>query len=143
MPGVGPKPRGADLVATALADAGVRKVFALSGNHVMALFDALFGSRIEIVHVRHEAAAVHMAALGALYTALAADSPLVLLSGHAALAQLGRGAFQEMAQVDVARPLTKASWHATSAQSLGREITRALSIATAGRPGPVHLSLPV
>ena len=53
--------RGADLVAGALVAAGVRRVFALSGNHLMPLFDALVDTPIEIVHVRHEAAAVHMA----------------------------------------------------------------------------------
>ena len=55
------KPRGADLVARALARAGTRYVFALSGNHVMPLFDAALDAKLPIVHVRHEAAAVHMA----------------------------------------------------------------------------------
>lgn len=163
-PPAGPA-RGADLVAGALVDAGVTRVFALSGNHLMPLFDALVDSPIEIVHVRHEAAAVHMAdawgrltgeagvamvtggpghanAVGAFYTALAADSPLVLLSGHAPLSELGRGAFQEMAQADLARPLVKAAWCAQSAQSLGGEVERALGLARAQRPGPVSLSLP-
>jgi acetolactate synthase-1/2/3 large subunit len=157
--------RGADVVARTLAAAGVRRVFALSGNHVMALFDAALDAKLEIVHVRHEAAAVHMAdawgrltgepgvalvtggpghanAVGALYTALAAESPLVLLSGHAPLDEVGRGAFQELRQADVAAPLAKASWTAASAATLGDDLARALRTATAGRPGPVHLSLP-
>jgi acetolactate synthase-1/2/3 large subunit len=157
--------RGADVVARTLVAAGVKRVFALSGNHVMAVFDAALDAKLEIVHVRHEAAAVHMAdawgrltgepgvalvtggpghanAVGALYTALAAESPLVLLSGHARLDELGRGAFQELRQADVAAPLAKASWTASSAVALGGELARALRTATAGRPGPVHLSLP-
>ena len=157
--------RGADVVARTLVAAGVKRVFALSGNHVMSLFDAAVDAKLEIVHVRHEAAAVHMAdawgrltgepgialvtggpghanAVGALYTALAAESPLVLLSGHAPLAELGRGAFQELRQADVAAPLAKASWTASSAVGLEGELARALRTATAGRPGPVHLSLP-
>jgi len=42
----------------------------------------------------------HSNAVAALYTALASESPLVLLSGHAPWSELGRGAFQEMAQAD-------------------------------------------
>ena len=102
--------RGADLLARSLATAGARHLFALSGNHVMPVFDAALDAKLSIVHVRHEAAAVHMAdawgrltgepgialvtggpghanAVGALYTALASESPLVLISGHAPLAE--------------------------------------------------------
>ena len=157
--------RGADLVAGALARAGVRHLFALSGNHVMPIFDAALDVRLPIVHVRHEAAAAHMAdawgrltgepgvalvtggpghanAVGALYTALAAESPMILLSGHAPSTELGKGAFQEMAQGEMAAPACKASWTARSAATLGADLAQAFRIARSGRPGPVHLSLP-
>jgi acetolactate synthase-1/2/3 large subunit len=157
--------RGADILARALAAAGTRHVFALSGNHVMPVFDAALDARLSIVHVRHEAAAVHMAdawgrltgapgialvtggpghanAVAALYTALAAESPLVLVSGHAALDELGKGAFQEMRQAEVAAPLAKASWTAQSAAGLAADVARAWREALGGRPGPVHLSVP-
>jgi len=156
------KQRGADVLARTLAAAGVRHVFTLSGNHVMPVFDAALDARLNLIHVRHEAAAVHMAdawgrltgepgialvtggpghanALGALYTALAAQSPMLLISGHAPLDELGKGAFQEMAQADLAVPLTVASWTAQSADTLGAEVARALREA---RKGPVHLSVP-
>jgi thiamine pyrophosphate-dependent acetolactate synthase large subunit-like protein len=157
--------RGADLLARTLAAAGARHVFTLSGNHVMPVFDAALEAKLDLVHVRHEAAAVHMAdawgrltgtpgvalvtggpghanAVGALYTALAADSPLVLISGHAPLGELGKGAFQEMRQSDIAAPLTKASWTARSAETLGEDVARAWREACSDRPGPVHLSVP-
>jgi acetolactate synthase-1/2/3 large subunit len=157
--------RGADVLARTLAAAGTRYVFTLSGNHVMPVFDAALDAGLDLVHVRHEAAAVHMAdawgrltgepgialvtggpghanALGALYTALAAQSPLVLISGHAPLAELGRGAFQEMAQAELAAPLTKLSRTVQSAQSLGAELARALREARSSPAGPVHLSVP-
>jgi acetolactate synthase-1/2/3 large subunit len=159
------KLRGADVVARALARAGTRYVFTLSGNHVMAVFDAALDAKLALVHVRHEAAAVHMAdawgrltgeagialvtggpghanAVSALYTALAAESPVVLLSGHAPLDELGKGAFQEMGQAEMAAPVAKASWTVRSAQVLGDDLARAIRMAKAGRPGPVHLSLP-
>ncbi len=157
--------RGADIVARALVRAGVRRVFTLSGNHVMSIFDAAPEAGLALVHVRHEAASVHMAdawarltgevgvalatggpghanAVPALYTALASESPVVLLSGHSPLDEMGRGAFQEMRQVDVAAPLAKAAWASPSVSSLGADIARAMRIAASGRPGPVHLSLP-
>jgi acetolactate synthase-1/2/3 large subunit len=157
--------RGADVLTRALVRAGTHNIFSLSGNQIMPVYDAAIDAKLEIIHVRHEAAAVHMAdawgringdpgialvtggpghanAIGALYTALAADSPLVLLSGHAPLTQLGMDAFQEMRQADLAEPIVKASWTAQSARGLGADIARAIRIARSGRPGPVHLSLP-
>ena len=68
-------------------------------------------------------------------TALGAESPMVLLSGHAATWELGRGGFQELRQADMAAPVTKASWTASSAETLGRDIGEAIRIATSGRPG--------
>jgi acetolactate synthase-1/2/3 large subunit len=53
--------RGADIVARSLERLGCRRIFTLSGNHIMSLFDATLETKIKLVHVRHEAAAVHMA----------------------------------------------------------------------------------
>ena len=143
-------------MARTLDGAGLRTIFTLSGNHIMALFDAALGTGLQLLHVRHEGAAVHMAdawarltgqcgialvtggpghanAVGALVTALAAESPLVLLSGHAATDELGRGAFQELRQADMAEPATKAALTAHSAAELGRDLARAVRIARSGR----------
>src|SRR3970040_132993 len=134
--------RGTDILARALARAGVRHLFSLSGNQIMPVYDAALDARLAITHVRHEGAAVHMAdawgrltgeagvalltggpghanGIGALYTALASESPLVMLSGHAPLRELGRVAVQEMAQAELATPVTKASWTARNAAGLG------------------------
>jgi acetolactate synthase-1/2/3 large subunit len=157
--------RGADIVMRTLQRAGHNTLFTLSGNHIMSLFDAAIDTRQRLVHTRHEAAAVHMAdawgrltgepgiamvtggpghanACAALMTALGQESPLVLLSGHTETTQLGRGGFQELRQADVAAPMAKASWTATTTATLGIEVAKAISIARSGRPGPVHLSLP-
>jgi acetolactate synthase-1/2/3 large subunit len=158
--------RGADILAQTLERFGVTKIFSLSGNHIMPVYDALRDTQIEIIHVRHEAACVHMAdaysritgdvsfalvtggqghtnAVAALATSLASEAPMVLLSGHAGLGELGKGAFQEMRQAAFAEEVTKASWTVQSTATLGHDLARAMQIARSGRPGPVHLSLPV
>jgi acetolactate synthase I/II/III large subunit len=157
--------RGADIVIRALEHHGIKHLFALSGNHIMSLFDAALGSTIDLVHVRHEAAAVHMAdawgrltgepgiamvtggpghanCIGALFTALGAESPMVLLSGHAATWELGRGGFQELDQTATAAPVTKASWMAASAVSLGEDVGRAISIARGREPDILAAAAP-
>jgi acetolactate synthase I/II/III large subunit len=157
--------RGADIVARTLDRFGHRTIFTLSGNHIMSLFDAAIGTELRLLHVRHEAATVHMAdafgrltgrpgiawvtggpghanAVGALFTALGQETPMVLMSGHTETDQLGKGGFQELRQVDMAAPVTKASWMATDTATVGMDVAQAIRIATSGRPGPVHLSLP-
>jgi acetolactate synthase I/II/III large subunit len=157
--------RGADVLIRTLQEAGVRRLFTLSGNHIMPVFDAALDAGIELIHTRHEAAAVHMAdawarltgevgvalvtggpghanAISALYTASMAESPVLLLSGHAPCSQLGLGAFQEMQQAEIARPLTKAASTAGNASSLSRDLAHGWRTAISGRPGPVHMSLP-
>jgi acetolactate synthase-1/2/3 large subunit len=157
--------RGADLLVHGLQAAGVTRIFSLSGNHIMEVYDALVGSGIQIVHTRHEAAAVHMAdayarltgqvgvamvtggqghtnGVAGFPTALAGEVPVLLLSGHAPLKELGNGAFQELRQAEMAAPIAKAAWTAQRAEELAADIARAVSLARSGRPGPVHLSLP-
>jgi acetolactate synthase-1/2/3 large subunit len=157
---------GAELLVESLVAAGVKSLFTLSGNQILSVYDATIGRDIALIHTRHEAAAVHGAdawgrlteqpgvalvtagpghlnALSALYVALMAESPVVLLSGHCSLSQIGTGAFQEVDQIASAKTVTKAAWLAERAERLDEDIARALERACSGRPGPVHISLPV
>ena len=156
---------GATRLVDALVAAGVRRIFTLSGNQILSVFDATIGRDVALVHTRHEAAAVHMAdawgrlteqpgvalvtagpghlnAISALYGARMAESPVILLSGASPRGQRGRGAFQEVDQVAAARPVVKAAWSLDDPARVGDDVARALALATSGRPGPVHLSLP-
>ncbi len=157
--------RGADLLAQTLAAAGVSRVFSLSGNQIMPVYDACLDVKIEIVHVRHEAACVFMAdawaqmtgeigiclvtaapgasnALGPLYTARQSESPVLFLTGDSPVAHDGHGAFQELDQVAMTRPVTKLSMRATAPERLGHDAATAIRTAMSGRPGPVHVALP-
>lgn len=157
--------RGADLIATTLSNAGVKVIFSLSGNQIMPIYDACIDSGIQIIHTRHEGAAVYMAeayaqltgevgiamvtagagfgsALGPLITSQASETPIILLSGDSPLSGDGMGAFQELDQVSISKPLTKLSHRPTCVENLGSDIANAFRVAASGRPGPVHIALP-
>ena len=53
--------KGAELLVNALAAAGVKQLFTLSGNQILSIYDATIGKPLRLLHTRHEAAAVHMA----------------------------------------------------------------------------------
>ena len=156
---------GSQLVIGALKRRGVRCIFSLSGNQIMPLYDACIDAGIRIVHVRHEAAAVFMAdawsqvtgelgvamltagpgltnGIAPLYSAMRSESPVLLISGDSSVAEDGMGAFQEMDQVAITRPLTKLSCRPVTAQELASMVDDAVSTAFSGRRGPVHLALP-
>ena len=157
---------GADVVVDALDELGARQVFTLSGNQIMSIFNATCGRNMNLIHVRHEAAAVHMAdgwgrltgepgialvtagpgfanCISALYVALMAESPLILLSGSAKRGRRGPAEFQAMEQSEMARTVTKASHTVETTAEITDAIHCAWQCARSGRPGPVHLSLPV
>ncbi|SAI07392.1 acetolactate synthase large subunit [Bordetella ansorpii] len=156
---------GAHLVTRALSRAGVKTVFSLSGNQIMPIYDACIDAGIRIVHVRHEAAAVHMAdawaqltgeigvalltaapgitnGLSPLYSARMAESPVLVLSGDSPMSADGTGPFQELAQTEITKPLVKRALRPTRAAELDRDVTEAIECALSGRPGPVHVALP-
>jgi len=157
--------RGADILIKSLLNAGVTKIFSLSGNQIMPVYDACFEAGVEIIHTRHEAAAVYMAeayaqltgtvgvalvtagagaanAFGPLVTASESETPLLLLTGDSPFGQDGLGAFQEFDQVPMTAPVTKLSIRPRNAANLGRDVARAFRVAQSGRPGPVHIALP-
>ena len=155
---------GAELLVDTLVQAGVRRIFSLSGNQIMPVYDACIDADISIVHVRHESAAVHMAdawaqvtgelgvalvtagpgfgnALSGLFSARHSESPVLLLSGDSPVGADGNGAFQEMPQVEIVRPLVKSARRPDRVERLGHDTATAVACARSERPGPVHVSL--
>jgi acetolactate synthase-1/2/3 large subunit len=159
------KTTGSHILAKLLQQEGVRHLFTLVGDHNLPLLDAIRDLDIRLIDVRHEATAVHMAdvwgrltgqpgvssyttpgfanAIAGLATALHSESPVLSISGCAPLSELGRGAMQEIDQVDMARPVTKGAWMVTDARRIPDAVALALRTAYAGRRGPVHLTIPV
>ena len=156
---------GSHLIGKALQLEGVTNVFALAGDHVLPVMDVMADMGFRFIDTRHEQAAVHMAdawgritgqpgvamyttpgfanAIPGLSSALNSEAPLLSISGSAPLHELGRGAMQEIEQVDMARPVTKGAWLVTDPRRIPHMIAQALRLAYSGRRGPVHLTIPI
>jgi acetolactate synthase-1/2/3 large subunit len=159
------KVTGSHLIGKALKMEGVANIFTLAGDHILPVLDVMADMDFRFIDTRHEQAAVHMAdawgrltghpgvcmyttpgfanALPGLAHALHSESPVISISGSADLAELGRGAMQEIDQIGAARPLTKEAWLVHDARRIPDAIARAMRIAFSGRRGPVHLTIPI
>jgi thiamine pyrophosphate-dependent acetolactate synthase large subunit-like protein len=158
------KVNGNDLVAQALADEGVDTVFYLTGGPMVDVASRCI-ERFRSVDVRHEQAAamaahaysrvsgkpgVCFAASGPGATNLITGVgnafldavPVIALGGASAVAQTGMGAFQEMDQVGMFKPITKWSERVIDTRRIPEIINKAFRVATSGQPGPVYVDLP-
>jgi acetolactate synthase-1/2/3 large subunit len=157
---------GAQLLVRALQREGVDRIFSLCGDHLNAIYMACAEAGVRIVDVRHESAAVHMAdaharvtgrpavsmvtggpghtnSITGIATAAHAGSPVIAISGGADQSGADRNSFQEMDQVGIVRPLVKWARHVHEAARVPDYVATAFREAMAGRPGPVHLTVPV
>lgn len=161
-----PRRSGAELIIHLLERQGVRIVAGIPGGALLPLYEAL-GRSTSIRHIlaRHEQGAGFIAqgmsrltgqagvcfatsgpGVTNVVTALAdakLDSiPLVCIAGQVPTALIGTDAFQEVATVEIVRPITKASFFVRNANELWRVIPEAFRLATSGRPGPVLVDVP-
>jgi acetolactate synthase I/II/III large subunit len=161
-----------DLCLRHLKAEDVSYIFGIAGGLIHPLFAALAAdSHFKIIHVRHEEGAGFMAdgyarvsgklavcvvtsgpgathTLTAVAAAMADGIPMLVISGNAATHALSRGSAQEMAReemdiVEMFRPVTKYSAMVSAASTFGHHFRHALRVAFSGRPGPVHLNVPV
>ena len=85
----------------------------------------------------------------ALGSALMDDSAFLAITGNVPTSQFNRGPFQETgrhAQADfpaVVRPYVKRGYQATRAEQLPSMLRQAFALMRGGRPGPVHLDVPL
>jgi len=156
---------GARLVVEALEREGVTHVFGYPGGAIMPVYDALTGSKLQHILVRHEQAAalaadaygrvtgrpgVCIATSGPgatnLVTGIAnafLDSvPMVAITGQVASPLMGTDAFQEVDIFGITLPIVKHSFLIRSTADIPRIFAEAFRIASSGRPGPVLIDLP-
>ncbi len=156
---------GARLVVEALEREGVRHVFGYPGGAIMPVYDALPGSSLTHILVRHEQAAalaadaygrvtgqpgVCIATSGPgatnLVTGIAnafMDSvPMVAITGQVASPLIGTDAFQEVDIFGITLPIVKHSYLLRDPADIPFVFAEAFELARSGRPGPVLIDLP-
>jgi len=156
---------GARLVVQALEREGVTHIFGYPGGAIMPVYDALPGSSLTHILVRHEQAAalaadaygrvtgkpgVCLATSGPgatnLVTGIAnayLDSvPMVAITGQVATHLMGTDAFQEVDIFAITLPIVKHSYVIRDPADIPRIFAEAFEIARSGRPGPVLIDLP-
>jgi acetolactate synthase-1/2/3 large subunit len=157
--------KASDLLARALENEGVERIFGVPGEENLDVVESLRRSSIQLVVTRHEQAAAFMAATygrltgkpgvamstlgpgalnlatGAAYAHLGA-MPAVLITGQKAVKTSRQARFQIVDVIAAMRPLTKVSRSIVSAASIPTIVRDAFRVAIEERPGPVHLELP-
>ncbi len=156
---------GAQLLVSALEQEGVDVIFGYPGGAIMPFYDALVGSRLRHILVRHEQGAALAAngyarasgrvgvcvatsgpgaanLLTGIADAMLDSVPVVAITGQVPSGLIGTDAFQEMDVLGVFMPVVKHSFLVRSAHDLPRVVREAFRIARDGRPGPVLLDLP-
>ena len=155
---------GAQVIWDALERLGVEHVFGYPGGAILPTYDALLGSRIHHILVRHEQGAAHMAdgyarasggvgvamatsgpgatnLVTGIATAMLDSSPLVCITGQVPSKVIGTDAFQETDITGVTLPITKHNFLVTRAEAIAPTLRKAFHIASGGRPGPVLVDI--
>jgi len=156
---------GARWLVQALAAEGVDTLFGYPGGAIMPFYDALHGSQLRHVLVRHEQGAAFAAngyarASGRVGVCVATSGPgasnlvtgiadamldsvpMVVITGQVATPLMGTDAFQELDVFGMTMPIVKHSFLLRRVEDLPNVIAEAFRIARSGRPGPVLIDLP-
>jgi acetolactate synthase-1/2/3 large subunit len=160
-----PKVTGNDLVVQTLQNEGVDTVFYLTGGPMTTVAALCLELRLKSVDVRHEQAAAMMAhaysrlsgkpavcfassgpgttnLLTGIGNSYLDATPVVALGGASPITQNSRGAFQEMDQLAIFRPVTKWAERVQDVRRIPEMVSKAIRMASQGQPGPVYLDLP-
>ena len=159
------KIRGGKLLARALHEKGITRVFTLSGGFCNPALEGMNECGMKVINTPHEQIAGHLAdgytrisrsptvclvgpegfanAIPAMMEAWGERSPVIFLTGSSTLKRQGSGGFKEIDDVAIAEPLTKYSASISDGERIPEFVDRAFKIALSGYPGPVHLSIPV
>ena len=158
--------KGSKALLQMLEDRGVTDVFGYPGATVIPIYDEFLESGVRHILVRHEQCAAHMAdgfarATGrpgvclatsgpgttnlvtGIATAYADSVPMIALTGQVGTNFLGAEAFQEVDSYSLMMPVTKHNFRVLDPERLPHAINEGWKICQMGRPGPVHIDMPV
>src|SRR5579872_2062550 len=159
-------PNGASLFVSALQELRLDTIFTLVGDHLNEVLALAARAGIRIVDMRHESGVTHAAdawarihrrpalalvtggpghtnSLTGIATAQLAGSPLIAVSGSRARNLANLGAFQDIDQVGMTRPVVKWAAEPPNAAEIPAFLRRAYEVANSGRKGAAHLTIPV
>lgn len=156
---------GGQLIVEALEANGTDRIFCVPGESYLAVLDALHDSSIRTIVCRQEGGAAMMAdcqgrltgnpgicfvtrgpgatnASAGVHIAMQDSVPMILFIGQVASHAKEREAFQEVDYKRFFGDIAKWVVEIDDATRIPEFVTRAFSVATSGRPGPVVISLP-
>jgi acetolactate synthase-1/2/3 large subunit len=156
---------GSQILARTLRRLDLDTMFYLMGGPMLAAESACIEEGIRSIDVRHEQAAAMMAhaygrVLNKLGVCMAASgpatmnlvtgvsnawadaAPLLAIGGASPVSQFDKGAFQEMDQLSVFKPITKWAERIYDPRRIPEIVALAVRQALDGAPGPVYLDLP-
>ncbi len=157
---------GGRLIARALREQGVTKLFTLSGGHLFSIYDGCRAEGIEIIDVRHEQSAAFAAegwakvtrtlgacaltagpgvtnGMSAIASARENHSPVLALGGRAPAFRWGQGSLQEIDHVPFVAPLVKLAATAQNTAEIPELVSRAIGCSLTPHSGPVFLDFPL
>jgi|SRR5208283_783316 len=157
---------GFHLVVDALKLNGLDTIYGVAGIPITDLARLAQASGIRYIGFRHESAAGHAAAITgyltqkpgicltvsapgflngmvALANATTNGFPMIQISGSSdrATVDLQQGEYEELDQMNAAKPFAKAAYRVERPEDIGIGVARAIRAAVSGRPGGVYLDL--
>ena len=153
------------LFVKALENEGVEYIFGIPGEENLDFLDSMKDSNIKLILTRHEQGAGFMAAtygrltgkvgvclatLGpgatnfvtsAAYAQLG-GMPILMITGQKPIKKSKQGRFQIIDIVNLMKPVTKYAKQVVNGNNIPSMVREAFKIATAERPGAVHIELP-
>ncbi len=158
---------GFHLIIDALKANDIDTIFGLVGIPITDLARLAQAEGMRFIGFRHEQHAGHAAAIAgymtqkpgicltvsapgflngltALANATTNCFPMILISGSSEreIVDLQQGDYEEMDQLNAAKPYCKAAYRVLHAEDIGVGLARAIRAAVSGRPGGVYLDLP-
>lgn len=156
----------AEAAVRVLESEGATLAFGIPGAAILPFYQALQGSQIGHVLVRHEEGGTHAAEgyarasgkigvnigtsgpagtnmITGLYSAMADSIPILCITGQAPRAKLHKEDFQAIDIAAIARPVTKWSITVMEGAQVPWAFRYAFQVMKSGRPGPVLIDLPL
>ena len=167
-----PRLTGGEIIARYLEKEGVEYLAGIPGHGSTNILDAFNDSDVEVIQPRHEQGAAHLAdgyarasgepmavftsigpgatnTVTGVATAYVDSIPMVVFTGAPQTHEYGQGILQEIERQkpgdfpSVMKPVTKQSFEVSDVEMLPRVLRRAFQVALSGRPGPVHIDVPM